>query len=164
MSDAKDVLQQILGKDNFSKITPDGEGIPAQNPEELGEDKRDLSNENMGTDYAPDLARERVKQEGLRLKAASTIAENLKVELEAKNRLRRRLVYFLMGYFTVVTFGVGMILFQPISTVSEKVKISLVTGLFGNLLGLLIVVYKYAFSDTSNSTKDIDLLMHKKTE
>lgn len=158
MSDAKDVLQQILGKDNFSKIIPDGEGVPIQNPEELGGDKRDLS---MTTDFSPDLAREKVKQEGLRLKAASTIAENLKVELEAKNRLRRRLVYFLMGYFSVVTVGVGVIIFQPISVVSEKVKIALVTGLFGNLLGLLIVVYKYAFSDTSNSTKDIDLLINK---
>lgn len=163
MSDAVGNLQTLLGKAT-SSVPLDAESVPKEDPNKLGQDKRDLSNESMIDDYAPEMAREKVKQEGLRLNAASTIAENLKVELEAKSRLRRILVYFLMVYFTIVTIGVGVIICQPISVVSEKVKIALVTGLFGNLLGLLIVVYKYAFSDTSNSTKDIDLLINKKVK
>lgn len=163
MSDAVDNLQTLLGK-TASSVPLDAESVPKEDPNKLGQDKRDLSNESIIADYAPEMAREKVKQEGLRLNAASTIAENLKVELEAKSRLRRILVYFLMVYFTIVTIGVGVIICQPISVVSEKVKIALVTGLFGNLLGLLIVVYKYAFSDTSNSTKDIDLLINKRVK
>ncbi|MBZ6000942.1 hypothetical protein [Leuconostoc gelidum] len=163
MSDAVDNLQTLLGK-YTSSAQLDADNVPKEDPNKLGQDKRDLSNEYMIADYSPEMAREKVKQEGLRLNAASTIAENLKVELEAKSKLRRILVYFLMVYFTIVTIGVGIIICQPISVVSEKVKIALVTGLFGNLLGLLIVVYKYAFSDTSNSTKDIDLLINKEVK
>lgn len=122
-------------------------------------DKNDLSQE-QNEDSESEINRAKLKQEALRIKAAQAITENLEKELFEKNKLRKLLVYFLMIFFIIVTIGVGTAVFMPEKMISEKVKLALITGLFGNLLGLLIVVYKYAFSNTSDSTKDIDLLMH----
>lgn len=150
-----DALNNILSQGNVNKKIVDDVNLPST------DNFKDLSITHSIGSADQDEKRTRLKQEQLRLKTAQNISDALLVELKDKNILRNKLVLFLMKYFNIVTCGIGFIILQPIVLINSNVKIALITGLFGNLLGLLIVVYKYAFADTSKSTKDIDILIKR---
>lgn len=91
---------------------------------------------------------------------ATVLKNNLTKELEDKVRLRKYLVIGLGAFFIIITVAVFYIVICMNDKVNIEVQKYLITGLFGNLLGLLLIVYRYAFSDTHKITKSISNLLH----
>lgn len=86
--------------------------------------------------------------------------EAIKRELESKNKYRGILIIVLLGYLVLVTIAVlAMIEWNNRGgsiILSEKVELALISGIFVNLLGVVILVFRYAFSSTN------EILQHSK--
>ncbi|MBS9339012.1 hypothetical protein G6R29_05180 [Fructobacillus sp. M2-14] len=81
-------------------------------------------------------------------------------ELEDKAYLRKHLISAMMGFFVIVTTLVFFIVLFVREGIHLEIQKCLIIGLFGNLFGLLMVLYRYAFSDTEKIMKNINNLLH----
>lgn len=75
--------------------------------------------------------------------------ESIVNDQESKHKFRRVIILSFSIYFCVVTLLVFFILIDPINHgYSDTIKLSLIGGFFTNLIGLLIIIFKYVFSPT----------------
>ncbi|USS92402.1 hypothetical protein [Fructobacillus americanaquae] len=86
---------------------------------------------------------------------ASAIQGQLVKELKSKAAMRRWLIVSISLYFALVTVTILGITIFLADIVAIKVQNYLITGLFTNLIGLLVIIYRYAFADTSKLIHDL---------
>lgn len=82
--------------------------------------------------------------ESLEIKISNTIQE----EENSKNFMKKFFMYFMIGYFSLVTLAVLIIVLLP--WIHDRVKEILLGGFFTNLIGLLIIIFKYVFSPSKD--------------
>ncbi|MCO0832583.1 hypothetical protein NFX39_05755 [Fructobacillus sp. W13] len=99
--------------------------------------------------------------EEITLNTASLLQHLLGKELKAKIKLRKRLVYGLIITFSLITMLIFYIVFFLSERVHPEVQKCLIIGLFGNLFGLLMILYRYAFSDTEKIMKSLNALLQQ---
>lgn len=90
---------------------------------------------------------------------AQSYNEAVKKELDSKGWYRKFLIIAIMIIFSGITIMVFIAIFD--THISDAVKLSLIGGFFTNFIGLLIIVFKYAFSRTSELYKAISDLIGK---
>lgn len=90
---------------------------------------------------------------------ADILRESLAKELKPKEYFRKILLWFLVIYFAIVTLLIFSIIIFLYHQVSVLIQRYLIIGLFSNVLALLVVIYRYAFSDTSKITGSIQKLL-----
>ncbi|CAK1229573.1 unnamed protein product [Fructobacillus tropaeoli] len=86
---------------------------------------------------------------------ASAIQGQLVKELKSKAAIRRWLIISISLYFALVTVAILGITIFLADIVAIKVQSYLITGLFTNLIGLLVIIYRYAFANTSKLIHDL---------
>ncbi|GAP00056.1 hypothetical protein [Fructobacillus ficulneus] len=89
---------------------------------------------------------------------ATAIQGHLITELKSKLALRRWLIISISLYFVFVTIAILAIAIFLAQVVAVKVQSYLITGLFSNLIGLLVIIYRYAFADTSKLIHELATL------
>ncbi|MCK8627379.1 hypothetical protein [Fructobacillus cardui] len=86
---------------------------------------------------------------------ASAIQGQLVKELKSKAAIRRWLIISISLYFALVTVAILGITIFLADIVAIKVQNYLITALFTNLIGLLVIIYRYAFAGTSKFIHDL---------
>lgn len=100
------------------------------------------------------------RNDDLANRTLTMLTDNLENELRVKSHLRSYLISWLSIFFIVITCIIfGIILFRS-DSIQADIQKCLIIGLFGNLFALLLVVYRYAFSDTEKLMKSIHGLLH----
>lgn len=82
--------------------------------------------------------------ESLEIKISNTIQK----EAKSKNFMKKFFMFFMISYFSLVTLAVLIIVLLP--WIHDKVKEILLGGFFTNLIGLLIIIFKYVFSPSKD--------------
>lgn len=82
--------------------------------------------------------------EKLEIKISNTIQN----EAKNKNIMKKFFMLFMICYFSLVTLAVIVIVLLP--WIHDKVKEVLLGGFFTNLVGLLIIIFKYVFSPSED--------------
>lgn len=95
----------------------------------------------------------------VRKDAAKTYTNAVDRELDSKGWYRKFLIIGIMVIFSIITVMVFVVIFD--THISDAIKLSLIGGFFTNFIGLLIIVFKYAFSRTSELYKAINDLIGK---
>lgn len=97
--------------------------------------------------------------------------EAIRKELDSKGKYRAILIIILLSYLILVTIAVLLMLEWNVrngrTILTEKVELSLISGIFVNLLGLVILVFRYAFSSTNEilkHSKDVLISLNKQSE
>ncbi|WP_431770750.1 hypothetical protein [Streptococcus gallolyticus] len=89
----------------------------------------------------------------------------LSTEQEEKNKYRKKALIVFSIYFGLVTIVVFALLFKfscdGYSEQEANVAKFLISGLFVNLVGLIIIVFKYLFDETNSLLKDFIQLVVK---
>lgn len=92
----------------------------------------------------------------------------LKLEQESKNNYRKDVLRDFSIYFAIVTLLTFVIIFAFMTDGYTKAEVSvakfLITGLFANLVGLAIIIFKYLFDDKNSLLKDMIQLVVKTIE
>lgn len=95
----------------------------------------------------------------VRKDVARKYSDAVNKELDSKGWYRKFLIIAIMIIFSGITIMVFIAIFD--THISDAVKLSLIGGFFTNFIGLLIIVFKYAFSRTSELYKAISDLIGK---
>lgn len=95
----------------------------------------------------------------VRKDVARKYSDAVNKELDSKGWYRKFLIIAIMIIFSAITVMVFIAIFD--THISDSVKLSLIGGFFTNFIGLLIIVFKYAFSRTSELYKAISDLIGK---
>lgn len=82
--------------------------------------------------------------ESLEIKISNTIQK----EEKSKNFMKKFFMFFMISYFSLVTLAVLIIVLLP--WIHDRVKEILLGGFFTNLIGLLIIIFKYVFSPSKD--------------
>ncbi|MBZ1505946.1 hypothetical protein J6K59_01335 [Leuconostoc mesenteroides] len=95
----------------------------------------------------------------VRKDVARKYSDAVNKELDSKGWYRKFLIIAIVIIFSGITIMVFIAIFD--THISDAVKLSLIGGFFTNFIGLLIIVFKYAFSRTSELYKAISDLIGK---
>lgn len=67
-------------------------------------------------------------------------------ELRSKSRTKLHLIFFTVVFFSIITYIIFKIVFDR--GYSDDLKSILLGGFFANLIGLLVIIFKYVFSQS----------------
>lgn len=96
------------------------------------------------------------------------LREPLKSEQDSKNKYRKHVLWAFSIFFVAVTIVTFVVIFVFMTDGYTKAEVSvakfLITGLFANLVGLAIIIFKYLFDDKNSLLKDMIQLVVKTIE
>lgn len=96
------------------------------------------------------------------------LRQPLKSEQDSKNEYRKHVLWMFSIFFVAVTIATFVVIFVFMTDGYTKAEVSvakfLVTGLFANLVGLTIIIFKYLFDDKNSLLKDMIQLVVKTIE
>lgn len=96
------------------------------------------------------------------------LREPLKSEQDSKNKYRKHVLWAFSVFFVAVTIITFVVIFAFMMDGYTRTEVSvakfLITGLFANLVGLAIIIFKYLFDDKNSLLKDMIQLVVKTIE
>lgn len=139
---------------------------PQTLPESIDETSKRVK--NSAIDYNDIENRARAHRHELINELIEDLREPLQSEQSSKNRYRKYVLVAFSIFFvaiSVITFII-IFAFMPDGYTKNEVSVAkfLITGLFANLVGLAIIIFKYLFDDKNSLLKDMIQLVVKTIE
>lgn len=109
--------------------------------------------------YSDIISKELAKRHSIINDLLEDLIDPLKNEQKSKVKYRKTILIAFSIYFVVVTFLFFGILFcfmqNGYTEYETKVSIALITGFFVNIIGLVVIIFKYLFDDKNSLMKDM---------